>query len=238
MCRLLHAHPSPAMPAVLPLYTDEDLQAQRQGGGDLSSPVSSPTSWLRVDLNPRFRPCSPLCPPHGVWGAASAVQAAPRDVPREFCIGSILWSSSLPLLRPELNPQQISELNLARVLEAFCASWPCGQRQGELWSHSLEALTPAPFRAGWDPLGCGKAWEGASAWGREEGRKPGTPPITISLLCPTPSGSTEADQGLPGKHGDWKMAAHGIPQASQGIRSVSFCLEGGLLGSLVTLPLL
>ena len=182
----------------------------------MTCPVSSPTSWLHVDLNPRFRPCSPPCLPHGVGGAASAVHAAPRDLPREFCISSILSSSPLPLLPPELNPQQISELNLERVLEAFGASWPCGQRQGELWSHSLEALTPAPCRAGWAPLGCGKAWEGASARGREEGREPGTPPITISPLCPTPSGSTEADQGLPGKQGDWKMAAHGTPGCPRG----------------------
>lgn len=37
-----------------------------------------------------------------------------------------------PLLPPELNPQQVSELNLEWGLEAFGARRPCGWRPGEL----------------------------------------------------------------------------------------------------------
>ena len=51
----------------------------------------------------------------------------PQDLPQEPCISIILSSSPLPpfpLPPPELNPQQISELSLESVLEAF----------GELWS--------------------------------------------------------------------------------------------------------
>lgn len=65
---------------------------------------------------------------------------------KKSCISSILSSPlSFPLSPPELNPQQISELSLERVLEAF----------DELWSLK-----------GWlGSLGCGKDWEGASALG-------------------------------------------------------------------------
>lgn len=59
------------------------------------------------------------------WGEQSP--PVPQDLPQEPCISSILSSSPLPpfpLPPPELNPQQISELSLESVLEAF----------GELWS--------------------------------------------------------------------------------------------------------
>lgn len=49
--------------------------------------------------------------------------------------------SLFPLLSPEHNPQQI---NLECGLEAFGARFPCGQRQGEMSSYSLEVLSSAP----------------------------------------------------------------------------------------------
>lgn len=100
-----HLHLSPETWALLPPYTDEDLEAQRWG---MTCPVSSSTKWLNLDLNPGFRLYSPPPQLQGCGKSCrcclstplgSALRALYQQHPLDFLF-SLLFHS----LPPELNP--------------------------------------------------------------------------------------------------------------------------------------
>lgn len=96
----------------------------------MTCPVLSATKGLKLDLNTRFRLGCPHCPPLWCGRSSHSCLSSPsgsalRALYQQHPL-SLFFSPLFPLPPAELNPQQISELNLERVLEAFGAIQPCG----------------------------------------------------------------------------------------------------------------
>lgn len=128
-----------------------------------------------------------------------------------------------PLLSPELNPQQISELNLERRLRLLVPGGLVGR--GRVSCHHI------PWRFS-HQLPAGLA--GSFGYGKGlGGRRSGTP-IPIFRLPPTPAGSkgaSEESRGLPGRQGSGRWLQN-LPQATPRIRG---CPVGQRVGSWVLL---
>lgn len=79
----------------------------------MTCPVSSPTKWLNLDLNQDVGSAVPASPLHGPL-SEQPLGSVLRALYQQHPFGLSLLPP-FPLLCPELNPQQISELNLERA---------------------------------------------------------------------------------------------------------------------------